>query len=132
MPSFSFNLSPQPAKRDDASGLIDRANPGLAALVREYLAELPLRIAELQAARTSGDWQDLFRRAHGLKGAAAMYGLAGLRETAGLLEAAIVEGQDSELIEELIVELVHGVEQVRQSAGGAAAGDDLAAGPAKP
>src|SRR5262249_43281979 len=76
-----------------------------AALVREYVAGLPDRMAGLRAALVQSNWRQLARGAHQLKGSAAMYGFADVSETAGLVEAAVLEKQNTDLIEELTNEL---------------------------
>jgi HPt (histidine-containing phosphotransfer) domain-containing protein len=85
----------------------------LAEVTREYRASLPGTCEAIRAAVAAGDLAALRQIAHQTRGAAGMFGYHGLTETAGLLEDAIVEGQDHELILELADEFLSGIQASR-------------------
>lgn len=87
------------------SKLLLRNNPALRRMLNEFLGELPGRMAELRLAQAKEDLGELGRRAHAMKGTSLMYGCREIGETAGLLESAVREGQDGDLIEGLMAEL---------------------------
>ncbi|MFO0888506.1 MAG: PAS domain S-box protein [Isosphaeraceae bacterium] len=79
-------------------------DPSLADLVREYVDGLPDRLAQLERALADGDRERVAGLAHQTKGVAGMYGYPELSEQAALIEQAAREGQDDELIGELLGE----------------------------
>jgi len=94
------------------------ADSALMALVRSYTGGLPEQIEAMRAANRDCDWPALGRLAHRMRGAAAMHGYPELGETAGLLDDAIREGQESELFAELVEQLAEGVEAIRRGLSG--------------
>jgi CheY-like chemotaxis protein len=74
-------------------------------LLNQYVHGLGKRLHDLHAALAANDLPTLAQLAHKTRGAAAMYGLTGIAETAGLIEDAVDEGQDRVLLEELLAEL---------------------------
>jgi HPt (histidine-containing phosphotransfer) domain-containing protein len=62
--------------------------PELAELVDGYLAHRRAEARALPGALRAGDYADLWRRGHQLKGAGAAYGFAFLSEVGAALEAA--------------------------------------------
>ena len=64
-------------------------DPDMLEIVREFAAELPDRIAELESNLETGRLRELQTMAHQLKGAGGGYGFQPISDTAGELEAAI-------------------------------------------
>ena len=75
------------------------------ALLSEYVGGMSERMRNLRAALTAEDRTTLMQLAHKMRGAAAMYGLTDLAEMAGLIEDAVREGQDRDLLAELVGEM---------------------------
>jgi HPt (histidine-containing phosphotransfer) domain-containing protein len=82
-----------------------RDDPALADLVREYALSLPARVEDLRAALAAGDRVRLGRLAHQTHGSAGMCGFAEVSETAALLEGAVREGYDLDMLREFVDEL---------------------------
>ena len=80
-------------------------------LVREYVQNLPQQIQAVRAALEEGDLPLLATLSHKIKGAAGMYGLTTVGETAGLVEEAVEENQELALLRELVEELGAAVNQ---------------------
>jgi CheY-like chemotaxis protein len=81
-------------------------------LLRDYVGGLDDRMQRLAAALAADDWEVLGKLAHKLRGSAAMYGFPDLSETAGLIEDAVREKQDRELLQELFDEMVASVRRI--------------------
>lgn len=64
-------------------------DPVLAELVEMFVQEMPSRIADLETHAESGDWQQLGRAAHQLKGACGSYGFGQITPYAMELEAVV-------------------------------------------
>ena len=75
-------------------------DPDMLEIVREFAAELPDRIADLESKHEAGRLQELQTLAHQLKGAGGGYGFALVTETAAALEEALEAGADPERIRE--------------------------------
>src|SRR5438067_423024 len=88
------------------------ADPVAIALLQEFLVAMPARVAQLRVALMHRDSPRLRNDAHRFKGAAAMYGFYDLSETAALIEQAAHEGQDDELLAQLLIELEQSVQEV--------------------
>lgn len=58
----------------------------IADLVREFVAELPVRMEAVASAARDGAWEDLRRLAHQLKGAAPAYGFEPIGAAASRVE----------------------------------------------
>lgn len=80
-------------------------DPELLPMIRDYVAELPARIAEVRQALDAGVLDRVSSLAHQLRGVGGSYGYPDLTESGGLIEDAIREGQPIELIAELVTEL---------------------------
>ena len=78
---------------------------GLSALIREYVRDLPGQVSDCQRLVTSGAVRGLEALAHKISGVGGMYGYPCLSETASLIEQAAREGQNLELLRELVEEL---------------------------
>ena len=79
-------------------------DPAFQSLVREYVAGLSATRVQMAQAFAAGDLKQLASLAHQVKGAAGMYGFAELGESAGLIESACRENQETDLIGELLNE----------------------------
>ena len=67
-------------------------------LVREFASDLPSRVRCLEELLAQGDFEELERMAHQLKGAGGGYGFPQITETAAALEQAVKSGgTDSEI-----------------------------------
>jgi CheY-like chemotaxis protein len=82
-------------------GNVDR----LAALLHALIDRQPLAALVLENCRLSGNWDDLSRFAHGLKGAAGTLGAVLVERRAFDLEAAIHANRSEREIERLVAEL---------------------------
>src|SRR5690242_10385402 len=80
-------------------------DPLLGEMVELYVAEMPDRIAALEAAFANHDHDALRRNAHQMKGAAGSYGFDPLTEFAAKLEASVRDGQPREKIQEALDDL---------------------------
>lgn len=83
-----------------------------AALVVEYARSLPRRVSELRNAFSGGNLERVETLMHQCRGVAGMYGYPALGESAGLIEQAVREHQDPELIRELVDEFAGLVERI--------------------
>jgi HPt (histidine-containing phosphotransfer) domain-containing protein len=79
---------------------------GLGEIVELFVAEMPERIERLLSRAAAGDWPELGRLAHQLKGAAGSYGFEPVSPAAARLEAAVQcecpEAQIRAALDELI------------------------------
>lgn len=66
-------------------------DPDMLEIVREFVGELPQRVAELQAHFEARDFSELQNLAHQLKGAGGGYGFPQITEVAAQLEQALKE-----------------------------------------
>jgi len=82
------------------------SDPDLSELVEMYVDEMPQRIAAIQEALASGDWDELRRMAHQMKGAAGSYGFEAITPVAGAGEDTIrnqaPEEQTRQAVENLL------------------------------
>lgn len=98
---------PDEAAPDDDEGYgPDERGGALARLTLEFVRSLPEKSARVSAAAGRGDLATVASLAHQLRGVAGMYGHPELTETAGLLEDAVREGQELDLIHEFVADLV--------------------------
>jgi histidine phosphotransfer protein HptB len=81
-------------------------DPDLSEIVDMFVEEMPGRVATLLDQLNAGDWEDLRRTAHQLKGAAGSYGFDLISPSAGKVEAAIRDQESEERIREVLEELV--------------------------
>jgi CheY-like chemotaxis protein len=79
-------------------------------LVGRFADALPGKVRELSDALRNGDRTALKRAAHRLRGAAGMYGFGQVGELAGLVESAVEEGQEDDLLRDLLAELAREAE----------------------
>lgn len=74
-------------------------------LLRQYVGNLNEQMRQVREALVAEDWRTLALLAHKMRGTAAMYGFPDLAERAGLIEDAVREGQQRDLLAELLDEL---------------------------
>jgi HPt (histidine-containing phosphotransfer) domain-containing protein len=75
-------------------------DPDMLEIVREFAAELPDRVGELERCLEAGDLAQLQTMAHQLKGAGGGYGFSPITEQAASLEHALKEGQDATVLKD--------------------------------
>jgi histidine phosphotransfer protein HptB len=63
----------------------------MADLVREFVGELPARVAALEHAAADLDWDAIRRLAHQLKGAGGSYGFPAITAAAAVVEKSLGE-----------------------------------------
>lgn len=80
-------------------------DPGLRDLLELFTATLPQRLENMEQMAEKGDWENLRRQAHQLKGAAGSYGFTPLSVLAANLEAAARQRSDPEHIRQLLTQL---------------------------
>lgn len=82
------------------------SDPELSELVEMFVSEIPDRIAAILALHDAGDFAELARLAHQIKGAAGSYGFASVTPAAERLEVAAGKREPEDLIREALDELV--------------------------
>jgi len=75
-------------------------DPDMLEIVREFVAELPERVAALERELEAGRLQEVQTLAHQLKGAGGGYGFAQVTEAAGALEQALKDEAGAGRIED--------------------------------
>lgn len=88
-------------------------DPDLGPLVELYVSEMPDRIRSLEEAHASGNWDELRRVAHQMKGSAGSYGFDCLTPLAYAVEMAARQGDDETAITEALTELLRTCRSVR-------------------
>jgi two-component system, sensor histidine kinase and response regulator len=78
-----------PAAPDPSALPCTVGDPALATLTEGFRAGLPATLEQLASAAAAGDWEQVRRQAHQLKGVAGSLGYPGLTRTAGELEHRI-------------------------------------------
>jgi CheY-like chemotaxis protein/HPt (histidine-containing phosphotransfer) domain-containing protein len=91
------------------------ADPGFSVLVRSFVDALPERVARFRSMMAAEDFSGVGALAHQIRGVGGMYGYPTLTETAALIEEAVFERQEAELLEELIDEFANTVDRIRRS-----------------
>jgi HPt (histidine-containing phosphotransfer) domain-containing protein len=81
------------------------SDPDMREIVQEFAAELPARIADVQAMLAANRRADLQTIAHQLKGAGGGYGFQAITDVAGALEHALKRGESESTIKERCSEL---------------------------
>jgi HPt (histidine-containing phosphotransfer) domain-containing protein len=81
-------------------------DPDLRDIVDQFVWEMPERVANLLDRLNSGNWEELRRLVHQLKGAAGSYGFDLLTPSAGRVEDAIREARTEEEIRRAVDSLV--------------------------
>jgi HPt (histidine-containing phosphotransfer) domain-containing protein len=75
-------------------------DPDMLEIVREFAAELPDRVADLEGKLEAGRLRELQTLAHQLKGAGGGYGFAQVTDAAGVLEQALKDEAGTERVED--------------------------------
>lgn len=95
--------SADPVRQPDPPQVVaPTPRPDLAQLQREFVARLPLRVEEMEAALSVRDWKQLARLAHRARGVGAMYGFPELTDAGARLEDAIHSGKAESGYAELV------------------------------
>lgn len=89
------------------------ADPDLGDLVVEFVEELPTRVAALEAEARGGNWPQVARIAHQLKGAVGSYGFDALTPYARDLEVAVKDGQEAASVLRMVGELIEACRRVQ-------------------
>ena len=77
-------------------------DPDLGELVDLFVSNIPQRIDQLLADVAGGNWSEVQRTAHQLKGAAGSYGFPQITFAAAALETSLLEGEpEMRLLREL-------------------------------
>jgi PAS domain S-box-containing protein len=86
-----------PARLEQLCAELDRAS--VADMVGDFLTEFPARLAEIHRLNDAGQWPDLERAAHSLKGLAALFGFPKLSERFLAIEDAAEAADAAKVIE---------------------------------
>ncbi|HLA86289.1 MAG TPA: Hpt domain-containing protein [Thermoguttaceae bacterium] len=86
-------------------------------LVQMYVDEMPDRIAVIAQLLAEGNWEELRRAAHQMKGAAGSYGFDAVTPAAGAVEDAIRDGAPEEQIRQAAASLLAVCSRVRAGVG---------------
>lgn len=81
-----------PQSDDRHADLTFESLKGFDRLSQRYRERLPKVLADLDAACLAGNWPDVQRRAHAIKGGAACFGFEQLTQLAARLEQSVVRG----------------------------------------
>ena len=112
---FPMQGHPEDTTPSDAGPLFSilATDPDLSQLVEMYVDEMPDRIATLQALLASGNWEELRRFAHQIKGAAGSYGFGPISPIAGTVEDSIRDEASEEEIRQAAQDLCEICSRVR-------------------
>ena len=94
--SFDFTMRLTPDDTTLRSEFAD--DPDMAGIVALFVRELPQRLAAMHASLSVGDLEQVRVLAHQLKGAAGGYGYPKLGEAAALVDNAVKDGQQANVI----------------------------------
>ena len=83
-------------------------DPDLGDLVDQFVCELPERTQLLERGVESGDWEQVRRVAHQLRGALGSYGFHALSQLAGRVDTLLATRADSGRVMQAIEELLGG------------------------
>ncbi len=75
-------------------------DPDMLEIVREFAAELPRRVEEIEACLEAGRMAELQTLAHQLKGAGGGYGFGQVTEAAAGLEQVVKEGAEQSVVKD--------------------------------
>jgi histidine phosphotransfer protein HptB len=88
-------------------------DPDLGEIVAMFVDEMPDRVSTLSAHLVDGNWEELRRAAHQLKGSAGSYGFEPISPLAGKVEETICSGQPEDAIRAAADELLDLCNRVR-------------------
>ncbi|MFO0875781.1 MAG: PAS domain S-box protein [Gemmataceae bacterium] len=94
-------------------GATPTQDPVFREMASDYLGKLPQTVEHLREFLQSHNLAGLAGLAHQIKGAAGMYGYPQVGELAGLIESASREGQEPDLLADLLDELQSTVQQLK-------------------
>jgi histidine phosphotransfer protein HptB len=81
-------------------------DPDLCDIVELFVEEMPGRVAALVDGMSVGDWEQLRRTVHQIKGAAGSYGFAPITQSAAQLEDLIRHSRPEDEIRQAVDELI--------------------------
>ncbi len=84
----------------DAIRSSNEGDPDMVEIVREFASDLPNRVRRLEELLAQGDFEELERVAHQLKGAGGGYGFPQITEAAAVLELALRDGADTSRVKQ--------------------------------
>lgn len=93
-------------------------DPDLGEIVELFVEEMPGRMATVLGHFESGNWEELRRTAHQLRGAAGSYGFDPISPWAARLEECILGGRSEEEIRRAVEDLVTVCSRARGGAPG--------------
>lgn len=93
------------------------SDPDLAEIVEMFIDEMPDRIASMKSEYDTGNWNELGRVAHQLKGAAGSYGFGQITNLAAELEVAIRKSRGQDAINSAYDQLIDGCSRIRSGTG---------------
>jgi signal transduction histidine kinase/CheY-like chemotaxis protein/integral membrane sensor domain MASE1/HPt (histidine-containing phosphotransfer) domain-containing protein len=88
------------------------SSAGMAAVIAEYVRELPLAVLEMRGQLASGDLAELRESLHRLKGSGGMHGFGVLSTLAGEAEAVLVMGAERGAINNALQKLIAAMRRV--------------------
>lgn len=100
------DMSSAPTTSNEPIYSVLSEDPDLGQIVEMFVDEMPDRVANLLSRFESGDWEELRRATHQLKGAAGSYGFDAISPAAGEVEQAIHDGEPEENIRRTVDSLV--------------------------
>jgi histidine phosphotransfer protein HptB len=93
-------------------------DPELGELVEMFVSEMPDRVTAMLARYDTGDFKELARLAHQIKGAAGSYGFGDLTPAAARLEFSACKNEPADLIREAVDELIELCGRLRAGSAG--------------
>ncbi|NNF16161.1 MAG: Hpt domain-containing protein [Gammaproteobacteria bacterium] len=97
---------------DDSSTDLDHVDEAVRALLPNYLKRRSVDVVTINELLQTGDFLELGRLAHNMRGSGGAYGLPKITEIGGQMEAAAKQ-QDGEKIAELVQTLEHFLSGIR-------------------
>lgn len=91
-------------------------DPDLGEIIQMFVDEMPQRVSKIGDLAAAGDWEELRRAAHQLKGAAGSHGFGPITPSAALVEDAIRDGQPESQIRKAVDELCDLCRRIRAGA----------------
>jgi HPt (histidine-containing phosphotransfer) domain-containing protein len=91
-------------------------DPDLVEIVALFVDEMPARISAIATLLADGNWDDLRRAAHQLKGSAGSYGFPAISPLAAKVEDDVRNGQPEEAIRAAVDDLLGLCDRVRAGA----------------
>ncbi|HTN76345.1 MAG TPA: Hpt domain-containing protein [Pirellulaceae bacterium] len=92
-------------------------DPDLGEIIDLFVDEMPERVETLANCLGTGDWDQLRRYAHQMKGACGSYGFHQLTSYAARVENAVREAEEEQSIREAVDDLMGMCRKVRSTSG---------------